>query len=223
MANEDDDDFFGDEDFDEAESLLVLEQAEKQHAASISASQATQSRHAAPPASSGHSRATSLPVKPIPQQNRQSYAQRHASAVPPSQSHYRQPPAPSQQQRSSAATARPILPSNSQAPQFLSSQQRQPNQQMFKPPPPVKSYPSNHNANATAGPSRYTRQPVRPVYKDDFPDVEVDENGKGYRARGSAAPQSTSTAAGLNGHVVKATFDAEKQDLKKQLAEVCTT
>lgn len=217
MANEQDDDFFDDDDLDE-ETLLVLEQAEKHHASiSLTASQA-------PPASSLVNRSTSVPVKSLSSQE-----QRNAPAFPPPSQYqsrqYQHQPLASQQR---ASSARPAVPAVSHAVvQPMHQQQRQQQQppQHFKAPQPVKQYPSSTNGNAVAGPSRYVaRQPVKPKYKDDFPDVEIDAHGKGYRVRSSASAAPLASASEIvNGHPHTSLPNNETESLRTQLAEVSHT
>lgn len=211
MASEEDD-FFGEEDDDlDAETLQLLDQAEKQHAAAFSASQlpaATQKN--------AH-RATTEPVKTLPQAHKQ-FAPNSALST----SNGRLPNA-SQQQR--AVSARPAVQHvNRVQAGPASSQQRQQQQQYTASQQPNRTYNSNQYANAVAGPStsNYVRRVVKPVYRDDFPNVDIDETGKQYRPRNVSAQPSAAAGANL-GATSQPIFDTEKDELKRQLAEVSST
>lgn len=64
------------------------------------------------------------------------------------------------------------------------------------------------------------RAPTRPVYKDDFPDVDVTSDGR-YAARNGSTSTVNQTRRVNDTPVPQATSAAEVEDLRKKLAEVC--
>lgn len=199
MANEFDE--FDDDLLDE-ETLLALDQAEKQHAVAITASQAL-------PAASNSHRAATVPVQPVPQ--RQPNIDARA-------------PQASQQQR--AASARPIH--QQQVARAVPPSQQQQRQQYALPQQQViKTDPPHQYGNAAAGPSTstYARKVVKPVYRDDFPNVDIDESGHRYKPRNNSvhAHSTSVNTSATNGVASRPGTDAEKEELKRQLASVGIT
>lgn len=215
MANEEDD-YFGDDDDLDEETLLVLEQAEKQHAA-VAASQA-------PAISSNTNALRAASVVPVKAQVQAYPQRRHVSAAPlPSQ--LSRPLNPSQQQRATSTTARPQPYQQVNHASAVPPSQHQKQQQKLAPilQQANRTVPSSQYGSAVAGPSTtstYVRKVVKPVYRDDFPPVEIDETGNRYKPRNVSA-HSTTSAAVVNGTASRSAVDTEKEELKRQLAEVC--
>jgi hypothetical protein len=224
MANEDEDDdyYFGNDDIDD-DMLAVLEQAEKLHAtqaptASQQPHSQSQRKVAAPPAYANvASRAPGVPVQqpynarfqPQKQTSAQPFSQTgvNRSAVGGSQQ-YAAPPQHQYQQPS----RQQHQPTNRSVPHPQGSQSRNAS---------IAPTSYSHNGNARAGPSnsqRYARVPQKPTYKDEFPNVDVDETGYKPRNSKSTLPPSSSQ----NGSTRPAALvpENEKTQLQQQLEEV---
>lgn len=208
MADDDDEDYFGGDDIDE-DILLAVENAEKHHASQMPAMTSTQH-----PSSRTNGFLAPLPTQQWQDQRRQQQQQQQQQTnnYPSLPQHQRVPSASNHQARpsieatTSATNSRQLnCGASSHASQARTVAESGHDQTVSNVPRP----------QAFRQPSKPIYQPTRqPIPVDDFPDVDLDENGKGYRPKravGNVAAQPTSLIEAI---------DTEKEQLKKRLAEV---